>query len=201
MLRSGLLFANLFSLSLLLAAGPPLLAQDEEPEWDESELDESDSEDDEESDSFMDDEDVDSDDAALDADPASEATAAVAGGEPSNGDSPDAAAAAADSGSAPGDTRCGAPPPDVDPKDLACIDVGTQPPNGRSFKWVNQGEGREKRGANCVYRSLVSGHLYDPRLGDPPSGIPPGTPFENLPEDWTDPDSGASKADFEPMCD
>ena len=27
--------------------------------------------------------------------------------------------------------------------------------------------------------------------------IPPGTPFEQLPDDWTCPDCGAAKSDFE----
>jgi rubredoxin len=49
------------------------------------------------------------------------------------------------------------------------------------------------------YRCTVCNHIYDPALGDPDTGVPPGTPFENLPEDWTCPDCGATKEDFEPM--
>ena len=33
--------------------------------------------------------------------------------------------------------------------------------------------------------------------GDPDGGIKPGTPFENLPEDWVCPVCGAGKAKFE----
>ena len=33
----------------------------------------------------------------------------------------------------------------------------------------------------------VCGYVYDPELGDPDNGIAPGTPFEDLPEDWTCP--------------
>lgn len=43
----------------------------------------------------------------------------------------------------------------------------------------------------------VCGYVYDPSLGDPDSGIPPGTKFEDLPEDWLCPICGAPKSDFE----
>lgn len=49
------------------------------------------------------------------------------------------------------------------------------------------------------YRCLTCTHIYDPELGDPDSKIAPGTAFEALPEDWSCPECGASKADFEPM--
>jgi rubredoxin len=39
-------------------------------------------------------------------------------------------------------------------------------------------------------------HIYDERLGDPDNGIPPGTPLEDLPDDWMCPDCGAGKADY-----
>ena len=42
------------------------------------------------------------------------------------------------------------------------------------------------------------GFLYDPDEGDPDGGIPPGTPFEEIPDDWFCPVCGARKADFEP---
>jgi rubredoxin len=51
------------------------------------------------------------------------------------------------------------------------------------------------------YRCTICEHIYDPAEGDPLSNIPPGTPFEQLPEDWICPDCGAVKADFEPMED
>ena len=31
------------------------------------------------------------------------------------------------------------------------------------------------------------GYIYDPALGDPDSGIAPGTAFEDIPEDWVCP--------------
>ncbi len=40
------------------------------------------------------------------------------------------------------------------------------------------------------------GYVYDPVLGDPEQGIAPGTPFENLPEDWVCPICGLGKDMF-----
>jgi len=47
------------------------------------------------------------------------------------------------------------------------------------------------------YKCTVCGYIYDPQKGDPESGIEPGTSFENLPDDWTCPECGASKDQFE----
>ena len=51
------------------------------------------------------------------------------------------------------------------------------------------------------YRCTVCDHIYDPALGDPDTGIPPGTAFENLPADWICPDCASTKDLFEPMDD
>ena len=37
------------------------------------------------------------------------------------------------------------------------------------------------------YVCSVCGYVYDPAVGDPDNGIPAGTAFEDLPEDWTCP--------------
>ena len=49
------------------------------------------------------------------------------------------------------------------------------------------------------YVCSVCGYVYDPAKGDPDSGIAPGTAFEALPDDWSCPDCGVSKSDFEPQ--
>jgi len=41
------------------------------------------------------------------------------------------------------------------------------------------------------------GYVYDPAKGDPENGIPPGTPFEELPDDWQCPVCYALKKAFE----
>jgi len=39
-------------------------------------------------------------------------------------------------------------------------------------------------------------YVYDPDKGDPDNGIEPGTPFEDIPEEWVCPDCGAGKEYF-----
>jgi rubredoxin len=40
------------------------------------------------------------------------------------------------------------------------------------------------------------GTPYDPNEGDPDGGIPPGTPFQDIPDDWYCPVCGAAKSEF-----
>jgi len=47
------------------------------------------------------------------------------------------------------------------------------------------------------YKCSVCGYIYDPELGDPDGGIKPGTPFEEIPDDWVCPVCGAAKSQFE----
>ena len=51
------------------------------------------------------------------------------------------------------------------------------------------------------WRCMICNHIYDPVEGDPDGGIAPGTSFEAIPDDWTCPECGASKADYEQMAD
>ena len=39
--------------------------------------------------------------------------------------------------------------------------------------------------------------VYDSAAGDLDGGIEPGTAFEDIPEDWTCPECGTTKDDFE----
>lgn len=48
-----------------------------------------------------------------------------------------------------------------------------------------------------TYVCTVCGYEYDPAQGDPDSGIEPGTPFEEIPDDWYCPICGATKDQFE----
>jgi rubredoxin len=47
------------------------------------------------------------------------------------------------------------------------------------------------------YLCVVCNHVYDEALGDPDTGIKPGTRWTDVPSDWCCPDCGATKADFE----
>ena len=46
------------------------------------------------------------------------------------------------------------------------------------------------------YRCLVCNYIYDPAVGDPDSGIKPGTAFEKIPDNWVCPVCGADKSQF-----
>ena len=58
-------------------------------------------------------------------------------------------------------------------------------------------EKKEAKPKMAKYRCTVCGYIYDPELGDPDGGIKPGTPFEEIPDDWVCPVCGAAKSDFE----
>ena len=46
------------------------------------------------------------------------------------------------------------------------------------------------------YVCALCGYIYDPAKGDPDATIVPGTPFEELPDDWTCPVCGTTKENF-----
>ncbi|HHU47700.1 MAG TPA: rubredoxin [Bacteroidales bacterium] len=47
-----------------------------------------------------------------------------------------------------------------------------------------------------IYICDVCGYEYDPAIGDPDNGIPPGTSFEDLPDDWVCPLCFVDKTNF-----
>lgn len=48
-----------------------------------------------------------------------------------------------------------------------------------------------------VYACLNCGTIYDEEVGDPDSGLAPGTRWGDIPEDWVCPHCGSDKRDFE----
>ncbi|MBO6118657.1 MAG: rubredoxin [Bacteroidales bacterium] len=48
-----------------------------------------------------------------------------------------------------------------------------------------------------TYECMTCGYIYNPAVGDPESGIAPGTKFEDIPDDWVCPVCGVGKSDFE----
>lgn len=58
----------------------------------------------------------------------------------------------------------------------------------------------QKVADRCIpkrYKCTACDYVYDPAKGDPETGIEPGTPFEEIPDDWTCPICGLYKTDFE----
>lgn len=47
------------------------------------------------------------------------------------------------------------------------------------------------------WQCLVCEFMYDEALGLPDEGIPPGTRWQDIPDDWSCPDCGVGKEDFE----
>lgn len=47
------------------------------------------------------------------------------------------------------------------------------------------------------YQCRTCGAIYDEALGTPELGVPPGTKFEDLPEDWICPSCGEIKENFD----
>jgi len=58
-------------------------------------------------------------------------------------------------------------------------------------------ERKETVSKMAKYQCTVCGYIYDPQLGDADGGIKPGTPFEEIPDNWVCPVCGASKDQFE----
>lgn len=56
----------------------------------------------------------------------------------------------------------------------------------------------------CILKKYVCqicGYIYDQAEGDPDSGLAPGTPFEDIPDDWTCPLCGVDKSQLEEVKD
>jgi rubredoxin len=49
------------------------------------------------------------------------------------------------------------------------------------------------------WRCIPCDYIYDPAEGDPDSGIPPNTAFEDLPDDWLCPLCAVGKEEFEKL--
>jgi rubredoxin len=47
------------------------------------------------------------------------------------------------------------------------------------------------------YECVICGFIYDEAEGLPEDGIPPGTRWADIPEDWECPDCGISKSEFD----
>ncbi len=47
------------------------------------------------------------------------------------------------------------------------------------------------------YECVICGFIYDEAEGLPDDGIPAGTRWEDIPDDWECPDCGIGKADFD----
>jgi hydroxylamine reductase len=56
---------------------------------------------------------------------------------------------------------------------------------------------KENKARMEKWQCLACPYIYDPAKGDPDNGVPPGTAFEDLPDDWVCPECGVGKDNFE----
>jgi flavin reductase (DIM6/NTAB) family NADH-FMN oxidoreductase RutF/rubredoxin len=75
------------------------------------------------------------------------------------------------------------------------VKKGTAPKAAPTYIDIKKEES-EGTGETAKYRCTVCGYIYDPEKGDLSSDINPGTPFEQLPDNWVCPVCGASKDKF-----
>ena len=80
----------------------------------------------------------------------------------------------------------------------------------KSNEWIKNGNRLPWKACEVPYAAMFTGvrgpaakpcspcgYVYDPEVGDPDSGIAPGTAFEDIPEDWVCPVCGLTKDMFE----
>ncbi len=81
------------------------------------------------------------------------------------------------------------------------VKKGVAPKNAPTYIDKKKIRSSEKKEASAgkKYKCSVCGFVYDPAVGDPDGGIPPGTPFEDIPDDWQCPVCGVSKSEFRPL--
>jgi flavin reductase (DIM6/NTAB) family NADH-FMN oxidoreductase RutF/rubredoxin len=63
------------------------------------------------------------------------------------------------------------------------------------YKQMDKSEKKEVKKME-KYRCDVCGYIYDPEKGDPDNGVPAGTSFNDIPDDWVCPVCGAGKDSF-----
>ncbi len=104
----------------------------------------------------------------------------------------------------PFDEKCDTAPPDCDMKTASILGKRV----AESALIWNEGKdvlakktqkvSKEKGETHMKkYRCTVCNYIYDPAVGDPDNGVDPGTPFENLPDEWVCPLCGVDKDQFE----
>lgn len=79
------------------------------------------------------------------------------------------------------------------------VKKGLSPENAPTYVPPDKIERKKEKPAvpGKRYQCLACNFIYDPAIGDPDSGIAPGTAFEDIPDNWKCPVCGATKDMFE----
>ena len=83
------------------------------------------------------------------------------------------------------------------PEGLQAIALNFPKNNVISTQGRNSGEAVADHADLKVWQCVLCAFVYDEAAGLPEEGIPPGTRWKDVPEDWGCPDCSAKKADFE----
>jgi flavin reductase (DIM6/NTAB) family NADH-FMN oxidoreductase RutF len=76
------------------------------------------------------------------------------------------------------------------------VKKGKAPKNAPTYIDPEKLKQQAQETAGDTYTCPSCGYIYDPAIGDPEHGFPPGTRFEDLPDDWVCPVCGTEKMDF-----
>ena len=76
------------------------------------------------------------------------------------------------------------------------VKKGKAPKNAPTFMDTEKIKAAQTEEKLHAYYCPTCGYIFDPKRGDPGSGIPAGKSFENLPHDWICPVCGTSHEDF-----
>jgi flavorubredoxin/rubredoxin len=82
-------------------------------------------------------------------------------------------------------------------KDYAAIDALVEAIAARHIQPRLQTPAEDE--SSPSYECSVCHYIYDPAAGDPAGGIPPGTPFEHIPDTWICPICRVPKKMFKPV--
>lgn len=79
---------------------------------------------------------------------------------------------------------------------LCTVKKGNKRAGGPPREKNKQYNQQKRKQMEKKYYCTVCEWIYDPEVGDPDSGIAPGTRFEDIPEDWACPVCGVTKENF-----
>ena len=84
-------------------------------------------------------------------------------------------------------------------KDYAALEALAESFKGGSERPTEQSATQSRVNTPNKYVCPVCRYVYDPAVGDPAGGIPPGTPFEKIPDNWVCPVCRVAKKMFQPV--
>lgn len=83
------------------------------------------------------------------------------------------------------------------PDSASILPLGSAPDREQALELIEQDLARRSApGQGRSWQCLLCSFVYEEALGHPETGVPPGTAWEAVPDDWCCPECGAAKEDF-----